>query len=332
MLLLLACTAPRGSGPLPQDAYVWQRIWTPQVTSAVAEHDFRALSVLAAERSWGPDAVAWIELGQLAAGTTLVLRVEAPPRDPSAELLADVARLRAEHPGHPIQVDMDVPTSQLADYARWIEPLDVSVTTLPTWLGDPAYGDLVQAAEHTVLQVHWLDPDQPDHLLDPRAAQHVEAAAKHGRFTVALPAYGYPRLMADPAAVAPLIAAWTADRPENLESVIWFRLPVAGDTGTWHDATLDAVRAGRTPIADQELELLERDGVWTIILHNRGEASLPLPTLTLSDPLRFGDALGSYAWSPPDTFTPHADTPPLAPGDQLTVGWVRSPTLPEVSR
>ena len=332
MLLLLACSPNRASGPMPHQAYVWQRIWTPELVESTANHDFDALSVLAAERTWAPPGVTWMDLPDLPKTTTLVLRVEAPPRDPSPELAADIAALEAT--GHPVQLDMDVPTSQLADYARWIEPLDVSITTLPTWLDDPAYPDLVDAAEHTVLQVHWLDPNDPDHLLDPRAREHVEQAAKHGPFTVALPAYGYPSVMADPAAVAPLIAKWNEDRPEDLAGVIWFRFPLADDAGSWHPTTLRAVREGRTPIAEQELELTEGDGVWTITLHNRGEAPLPLPSLVLGEPLRFGDGLGPYTWSPPDTFHPTESHPPaetsLSPGESLAVGWVRSPTRPAV--
>jgi len=50
-LLALACQPrERAAGPLPQEAYVWQRAWTPAVREAVSQTpDFAGLTVLAAE-------------------------------------------------------------------------------------------------------------------------------------------------------------------------------------------------------------------------------------------------------------------------------------------
>ncbi|HWN42100.1 MAG TPA: hypothetical protein VNW71_07740, partial [Thermoanaerobaculia bacterium] len=49
--LALACQPrERAAGPLPQEAYVWQRAWTPAVREAVSQaSDFAGLTVLAAE-------------------------------------------------------------------------------------------------------------------------------------------------------------------------------------------------------------------------------------------------------------------------------------------
>lgn len=50
-ILALACPArERAAGPLPQEAYVWQRAWTPAVREAVGQASgFAGLTVLAAE-------------------------------------------------------------------------------------------------------------------------------------------------------------------------------------------------------------------------------------------------------------------------------------------
>src|SRR4051812_15848115 len=50
LLLLAACRHPPVSGPLRQEAYVWQRSWNPAVRSAVAEASgISGFVVLAAE-------------------------------------------------------------------------------------------------------------------------------------------------------------------------------------------------------------------------------------------------------------------------------------------
>jgi hypothetical protein len=46
--------APRTSGPLRQEVYVWQRAWTQPVRDAVSQHatNFAEIAVLKAEISW----------------------------------------------------------------------------------------------------------------------------------------------------------------------------------------------------------------------------------------------------------------------------------------
>ena len=56
VLVLCSCTpsVTQVSGPIQQEAYVWQRSWTRGVSEAVTEHagEFRSLVVLAAEATW----------------------------------------------------------------------------------------------------------------------------------------------------------------------------------------------------------------------------------------------------------------------------------------
>ena len=50
LLALLACRHPHASGPLRQEAYVWQRSWTPAVREAVRQaNGISGFVVLAAE-------------------------------------------------------------------------------------------------------------------------------------------------------------------------------------------------------------------------------------------------------------------------------------------
>src|SRR5437879_5875343 len=52
--VLVFRAAPRVSGPLRHEAYVWQRAWTEPVRNAVAQHatNFSALTLLKVEVSW----------------------------------------------------------------------------------------------------------------------------------------------------------------------------------------------------------------------------------------------------------------------------------------
>lgn len=215
---------PRAAGPLPQDAYVWQRAWTPEVERAVTEHagDFGLLVALQAEVTWrasGPEVVR-VPLGFAAlrgmgrpVGVALRLGPYGGPfaaGDPRTAWLADLAgALVAEAATNglrvaELQIDFDCAAGKLDGYRVWVEairarvnPVPVVITALPSWLGRAACGRLVTAADGWVLQVHSLERPRdiaaPVFLCDPGAARRaVERAARLGRpFRVALPTYGY---------------------------------------------------------------------------------------------------------------------------------------------
>lgn len=240
---LAACVPPTASGPLPQEAYVWQRRWTPAVAEAVrGAEGFRGLVALAAEVDPAADPprlvrVA-IDLDALAAAgpPALALRIGAAPDRFAARpalvdrlaglaesLVADAAaegRMLAE-----LQVDHDCPASRLTDCALLlaairdrIAPVPLVFTALPSWL-DAARGfeRLLAAADGFVLQVHSLEPpsgsDAEIALCDPAAARRAVArAARFGRpFRVALPTYSY--LLTFDAAGA--LAAVAAEEPPS---------------------------------------------------------------------------------------------------------------------
>ncbi|MFT5583277.1 MAG: hypothetical protein ACI9VR_000855 [Cognaticolwellia sp.] len=369
MLLLslhLACAPPQAAGPLPQDAYVWQQVWTPAVQEAAYAHSFRELVVLGGTLDW-EEGLVLFERPALPRGSALALRVEAPPagEDTLPALQNALAQLALAHPEAPyLQLDMDLPTRRLGEYARWMEALSqaglppLRITALPTWLDDPAFEDLAQAAPHYVLQLHWLDPADPTHLLDPQALSHIEQAGEVGQpFAVALPSYSYslhfdangeqaglsaeqgqapPRgghsetLRADPAAVAEVVAALELAHPQELEALIWFRLPTAQDQNSWSLATLTSVAAGVAPVTRAELQVRATgDQLWQFSLHNIGTETLLLPELSWDSDPALWDALGSYHRNQGHLSPGAAQT--LPPGASQIVAWARGPVEPGLS-
>ena len=235
-------------------------------------------------------------------------------------------------------------------------------------------GDLVRAADGFVLQVHSLD--RPRHigetlsLCDPSAARHaVEKAARWRRpFRVALPTYGYltgfngagqflglsaegPSLRwpagtqtrevrADPAALSGLIREWTVDRPELMQGVIWYRLPMRGDRWNWLWPTLEAVMAGREPQSQLRTELRRPDfGLIELEVTNTGSADHLAPVrmeVRWPDGRRIaGDALRGFDFLETARttmqFESNSEFGRLRPGETRTVGWLRFDREVEVS-
>jgi hypothetical protein len=194
-------------------------------------------------------------------------------------------------------------------FRRRLAPLPVSITALPSWLDQPAFKRLAAAADGYVLQVHSLQRpralDAPFTLCDPAAARRaVERAGLVGvPFRVALPTYGYltafdaggrfvglsaegpsktwpagvqlREVRANPVELAQLVQLWATNRPGAMRGVIWYRLPVAGDTLNWRWPTLGAIMAQRSPresfrVATRRVE----PGLVGISLINDGELDI----------------------------------------------------------
>ena len=340
---------PRARGAMPQEAYVWQRSWTASVREAVEASGERGrggergaglagLVVLGASVSFaaGEPVVTEVafDAGALRASGQpigLALRI-GPYRGPIEARGRVFERLRAaaggmieraraaQIPVTELQIDFDCAASRLEDYRAWVEGMRaasggaaVTITALPSWLGQRAFAPLAEATDGFVLQVHSAErPEDPRAALalcDPsRARRAVEAAGRLGKsFRVALPTYSYalsldgegrllglsaeepPRgfadeasrrlLRADPAAMAGLVRSLTADRPASLAGILWYRLPVAGDRYNWQPSTLAAVMEGRAPAAALRAELHSPEpGLWEVQLVNRGDEDAPLAT------------------------------------------------------
>ncbi|HEX3125748.1 MAG TPA: DUF3142 domain-containing protein [Thermoanaerobaculia bacterium] len=393
--LLAACSRGRASGPLAQEAYVWQHAWTPAVREAVGKaRDFRSLVVLGAEvdlSSRPPrisrPAIAWDVLKGRPVG--LALRIGRFhgwsgnagdtgwfAGDPEtvrllARLAADLAREAKSHGLDlwEIQLDYDCPESKLADYPvlvravkKAVNPVPVTLTALPSWLrNERAFRDLARSADGFVLQVHFLRtptrPDQTVELVDPQEAiRAVDQAAKAGQpFRVALPTYAYgavfdergallglaaegsrrtarAEVSADPQEIASLVRTWTRSRPEEMQGLIWYRLPTVDDARNWPWETLRAVMAGRVPRAGVRAEIREpKPLLHEIDVINTGESEIPIPSPLYirwdSDTLMAADAIAGtrlFRSSPREArLEAPATVRLLRPGERRTVAWLR---------
>jgi Protein of unknown function (DUF3142) len=217
------CGHPHVSGPLRQEAYVWQRSWSPAVRQAIQQASgISGFVVLAAEVDLrqGSPKVARIPLdpslkdsgkplGAALRVTTFPSRFADEPR--TVQLLAGITRdLTAEARAKgialsEIQIDYDCPESKLDDYRGLLPllrkaaaPVPVTFTALPSWMGQRrAFGGLIAAADGYVLQVHSLKPpagpgSELTLLEREEAREWIDDAARFGRpFRVALPTYGY---------------------------------------------------------------------------------------------------------------------------------------------
>ncbi len=337
-LLLAACRPEAPPPPLRHHAYVWQRQWTPAVQAAVAAPPagLDGLALLAAEH--GPAGTVWTGLWdpalraplQARGPLRLVLRfADAEDALDPAVLGATVAALRdrAAGAGLPLaelQLDADVPTARLSDWAAALASLpataaELTVLSLPDHACAPGWAAVDAAVDRIVLQVHsvplagrsgptLLDTDQADAWLD-RALGCTTRP-----LTVALPTHSLrdrhtgALVRADPAAVA----AWLptlAGRP-GLAGVAWFRLPVLGDPHTWTGAALSAVLAGRAPTRGLSATLGPLPADWgagatargqALTVAATGEDHVPLPALELCADGPFAAAPASLAYQPAPT-------------------------------
>lgn len=399
VLFFLRRPSQRTAGPLPQDAYIWQRAWGPEVRASLGQAaGLSGFVVLAAEvdLSTDPPRVtrAVYDASALRGRPTgLAVRIGrfAHPGGPTqrfadnpdlTEHLARLAeRLTADARKRGLQVrefqlDYDCPESRLEDYPvlvdavkKAVAPVPVTITALPSWLRHRRdLGRLLKTVDGWVLQVHSLEPPRrPDaavDLCDPEAARRaVETAARFRKpFQVALPTYSYliafkptgdllgvsaegplpawpPGVLvrmarSDPDAMAALVRDWTANRPEALAGIIWYRLPVAGDRLNWPWPAFQAVTAGRPP--RRELKALPRaaePGLVEIDLVNTGEAEAGWPVRVdlswIAGDLLAADGLAGYQVLRTGSRTlrlERSTTPwdrPIRPGERRRVGWLR---------
>ncbi|WP_233526750.1 MULTISPECIES: DUF3142 domain-containing protein [unclassified Herbaspirillum] len=206
--LLAACQ--RAPQVLPQQAYIWQRQWSPAVAAAMQASDqlvggWRVLAgELSAQRQWkiaNPD---WQALKTTQHAIAMVVRLDGQTESLDAATHARISDLLARwrQQGVPVagvEIDYDCPTSQLPAYRDFLaglrQSLDrdttLSITALPTWLNSPELSKLLAVADESVLQVHAvMNPRQG--LFDAERAQAwLKAYAKQTThpWRVALPSY-----------------------------------------------------------------------------------------------------------------------------------------------
>jgi len=247
-----------------------------------------------------------------------------------------------------------------------IAPVPLAITTLPAWLEEAAFKPLVESADSYVLQVHSLERpkilEAPFTICDPSAARRAVArAAEIGvPFRVALPTYGYlvafdgqgrfigisaegplkgwpsgARLRearADPLQMAQLVQDWSAHPPAALKGVLWYRLPVSGDTLNWRWPTLSAMVAARIPSKSVRVESHRVEpGLFEISLVNDGEldisSRIAAQTRWREARLVAGDGLRGFELTDRGTSSARFQTAVrsyrLPAGEKHVIGWLR---------
>lgn len=317
-----ASHAPTQSGPIPQEAFLWQRDWRSIPDSNLVQRSeaFRKIIFLAAEVAWEkghprttrvrPDYPALVRAG-ISTDIGLALRIGAYPGpfqedDAVSRQLTDLAVSlvqEAQTNGvtlQEFQVDFDCAESKLDGYGVWlrqfqeaIRPVPLTITALPAWLDQPAFGRIASQVTDYVLQVHSLEKPEasrtPVTLCDPdKARQAMIGAGRLGiPFRVSLPTYGYllafepgpegrflgltaegpqpdwppnatlRELRTSPADMAMLVRDWTRQRPEAMQGLVWFRLPLGEEQRNWRWPTLASVMKGHTPASHLTCQLTE---------------------------------------------------------------------------
>lgn len=215
LLLALMSAVIGGCGkppaPLPNDAYIWQRKWTPSVVSALSRSSglVQTWHVLAAEKDtrndWTAISPDWAALAAAHAPVTAVVRIDGQLDDLNTLPLARIVQLVDDWKRHgialaAIEIDHDCATSKLAGYTRFLTALraqldptiKLTITALPAWLGSPALDALLAQPDEAILQVHAvMNPAQG--LFDPAQARTwLGEFAQHTKrpWRVALPTYG----------------------------------------------------------------------------------------------------------------------------------------------
>ena len=212
LAVALAVGCSRRPVALSNEAYVWQRQWTPALTDAIqASNDVvQSWRVLAAEvdvhGQWHVMRPDWATLAASGKPVVAVVRIEGQlVQWDEAALLTDVQSALVEWRQHGlrlvgVEIDHDCATQRLPVYTHFLAALRsmlehglrLSITALPTWLGSDNLDPLLAQADEAVLQVHAVQSPRAG-LFDPRQAHAwMDAFARrtHKPWRVALPAYG----------------------------------------------------------------------------------------------------------------------------------------------
>lgn len=198
---------------ISNDAYIWQRHWTPALKQAIhaAAPSIDGWHILAAElnedgrmSTTNIDISAVIQTGK---PIIPVIRINGqlsqwePAKVIQDSLAVVSAWNKAGLPIKGLEIDHDCGTAKLVAYEQFLaklrpllaeQGLSLHITALPAWLESPALVNLLKQVDEAVLQVHAvLNPKQG--LFDPKqAAAWVKqfSLLSPVKFRIALPTYG----------------------------------------------------------------------------------------------------------------------------------------------
>lgn len=301
--------------------------------------ELTGMRVLTAEVSSGKTTWLKVDTEALADSkrpVTAVMRINGSRMTPSLSLGALVAQVQLwQRSGVNvvgIEVDHDCATGRLAHYAEWLENLHLpaglrlSITALPTWVHSDSLRRLSEAVDEVVLQVHAIRAPE---IFNARQAKAwiLQFSSKTGArpFRVALPTY---RVQidgavqgADPHKVQRLVTQLANQRPPGMEGIVWFRLPLGGDTSAWSAVTLAAVITNRALSSDLVAKLVpDGPGLLNVVLENRGSLEEYWPGITLTGEFEAADLTSGYFRTKAGWTAPREQ---LAAGEERIIGWVR---------
>jgi len=162
------------SGEIPQEVYVWQRVWTDEVKSAVETRapDFDNTIFLASEISFRGEKwtcqpfqhpLRYVREYSREFGLAFRIHANAAKSRWSKSATKQIAQFLRSYAGNAksIQIDYDCPSKKLADYTKLLTYLKkqfpdrtLEITCLPDWLNYPEFAALVQQTDRYIMQVH----------------------------------------------------------------------------------------------------------------------------------------------------------------------------------
>ena len=197
---------------LPQDAYIWQRKWTPALRVALKQSAdlVDAWRVLAAYSDEGghlqPVAVDWHALKSSRRPVIAVVRINGQlAQYNDDQLLRDLDGLlsqwqQIQPPIAGLELDHDCGDARLDAYAQFLtrvrarlpQTIPLSITALPSWLSSPKLDDVFRPVNEIVLQVHMVQSPRAGLFDADQARRWIQELSQctNKPFRVALPAYG----------------------------------------------------------------------------------------------------------------------------------------------
>ena len=381
-LLTLAISAssscqPPTTTPLDQQVYIWQRQWTAQHGTALqrSHSTFSHLRILAAQshptESWINAKLDVQQLRQDQRPIIAVIRLDGQLTQLNhAELRQQIQQLLRTWQQQSLnlvglEIDHDCASAKLAGYVDFLrqlrqalpDGLSLSITALPAWLDQPALTQLRQLTDHSVLQVHAVNPIQQGLFDAVQAAQWIRRYERQAQrpFYVALPAYGAgvtasgavesevslpeagirQEYRVDPRAVVDLMQQMQQRPPPHLNGWVWFRLPLSTDQRAWSWSTLQAVINQKPLRAHLQVQVhASTQGLYDLKLVNLGElpAVLPAQIQLLGQRCSVADVQATYqSHLQPDglhlSINSQLQNKTLAAGHSQPLGWVRCQQL-----
>jgi Protein of unknown function (DUF3142) len=198
--------------PLTNEAYVWQRQWTPALSAALDQSStmMDGWRVLAAH--WNADGHSqptspdWETLNRSGKHVIPVVRIDRQMVHWDEDtLLAEIQTLLSQWRGRAkllagLEIDHDSPTARLPEYRHFLKrlrqqlsgTLRLSITILPSWMDSSDMDAVLEPIDEAVLQVHAVQAPQSGIFNRATAIRWIDRLSTciNKPFLVALPAYG----------------------------------------------------------------------------------------------------------------------------------------------